>query len=140
MADLVAETQPFELLLGQKISAIRSIHRVRSRTIEALEIETKHGRVVHFLGPETTIAAGAVTPEMLSPAGSSGLVRIDLTESLSFAFQSDQLVVRVERLQVTSEKQTNAPGWQICFSSNDYFVTFHSEGALNIVCNELPNV
>lgn len=139
MTDGVALAQPFEFLLGQKISVIRSLHRDSSRTIEALEIETKHGRVVHFLLPGIAIGTGAVTPEMLAPGDASALLRIDLTERLSFAFRSDQLVERVEHLQVKSEDQTNADGWQVCFSSDDYFVIFHREGAIDIVCNQLPH-
>ena len=136
MAEGVNNSQPFELLLGQKISVIRSIHRGSSKTIEALEIETKQGRVVHFIGPEATMSAGPVTSDMLGEK--SGLVRIDRTECLSFAFRSDQLVDRVERLQKTTGKQSNTLGWQVYFSSNDYFVIFPRDGAINVICNELP--
>ncbi|MCZ6617305.1 MAG: hypothetical protein O7E57_04155 [Gammaproteobacteria bacterium] len=138
MTEEVSHTQPFEFLLGQKISVIRSIHRGPSKTIDALEIETKHGRVVHFLGSEVTIGAGAVTAGMLPAGDANALLRIDLTERLSFAFRSDQRVVRVENLQANNRDQTNVHGWQVCFSSDDYFVMFHREGAVDIVCNELP--
>ena len=137
--NILQQGQPFELLSGQKISLIRSIHISGSNTIEALEIETKRGRVIHFAATGTTIDAGPVTAEVLSLDDANGLTRNDLTERLSFAFQSDQLVVRTERLRAKSKEQSDTDAWQIRFSSGDYFVLFRRGGAVDVVCNKLPH-
>ncbi len=134
----MADPEATQLLLGQKISVIRSIHRSGSKAIEAVEIETKHGRVVNFGGTELTVQAGAATSEILPPGDSGVPARIDLTERLSFAFRSDQLVAQIERLQSEDENQTSVRAWRVCFSSGDYFVIFHRDGVIDIVCNELP--
>ena len=139
MAGPGINTGPIEFLLEQKISVIHSIHRSGSRSIVAVEIETKHGRVVNFGRTDLSVAAGAVTPEILSSGEPGVLVRIDLTARLSFAFKADQLVARVEDLQSTNQNPTGAHAWQVCFSSGDYFVLFRRDGVIDIVCNELPH-
>lgn len=129
-------TRPFEHLLGQKISTIRGVRRGSSQSIEALEVETKHGRVLNFRaednGAGVKIAAGAVQ------ADADTFVRLDLTEPLSFAFRADQYAVRIEQLHAAIEDQSTISGWAIHFSSGDYLALFGQRDAIGFVINMRP--
>lgn len=138
MINNVAHIQPVEVLLDQKASVIRGIHDESSCGFKALEIETKHGRIVHFVISVEKNSNNELARDLLLPSGK--LERVDLTERLPFAFRSDQLVEGVARLQGKTTGGQCADSWQISFSSKDYFVIFAQNGVIEIATNRLPNI
>ncbi|MCZ6709103.1 MAG: hypothetical protein O7B25_01930 [Gammaproteobacteria bacterium] len=96
-----------QLLLGEKLGSIRSIHYLAElqsappKSLGALEIETKTGRFMHIL----PLAAGGCRIDSGPVPAPSGAARssvrhwIDLTADVPYAFDDRPVVDRAEPLR-----------------------------------------